>query len=443
MLRDERHGARTCAACKGCCARARRSGASASARPRLTRRAARRRRADVLRELELSTLHGGLWPALLARGGPADQPGAGGPHGAHPLGHRAPAPADPGHCRTPASRPRPGRGGATRPSAPASGSGMPRVRSTPHLGTGAARHRRPVRLDRWLQGHGGSPLPLVDEETWRRSIRPRYRPAPPPPPSALITADDWNPGDDPRLREREEARSRLVERLITAGSVAGLGALENFEELRLLARSSGSHAIAPRSDDLGLRIHAPGAGMASRAILRGPDFDLEADNYRFTATTAARQPPRGLASPASRRAGRAASDRRRCHGAARWRRRRSVAGRRHRESHAPTGRAASRGESPCHTPARRARHARRAPRGTRTHPRCRALPRAGRIPASRSRALNARQHTPGASGACQPAWVAEPLATHNLVACPPAPLSHGERGWGPPLGAGGPSGGWG
>lgn len=147
-----------------------------------------------------------------------------------------------------------------------------------------------IRLDRWLQGHGGSPLPLVDEETWRRSIRPRYRPAPPPPPSALITADDWNPGDDPRLREREEARSRLVERLITAGSVAGLGALENFEELRLLAALLWLPRDSAPLRRLGLRIHAPGAGMASRAILRGPDFDLEADNYRFTATTAARQP---------------------------------------------------------------------------------------------------------------------------------------------------------
>ena len=66
-------------------------------------------------------------------------------------------------------------------------------------------------------------LPLVDEEIWQKSIRPRHRPAPPPPPSVLVTPDDWQPGDDPRIRELEEARARLIERLIAAGSAARAG----------------------------------------------------------------------------------------------------------------------------------------------------------------------------------------------------------------------------
>src|SRR5579884_622507 len=82
-----------------------------------------------------------------------------------------------------------------------------------------------VRLDRWLENRGGSPLPLVDHDIWQKSLRPRHRPAPPP---ALVTAEDWNPGDDPRIREMEEARARLVERLIAAGSAAALGTLESF-----------------------------------------------------------------------------------------------------------------------------------------------------------------------------------------------------------------------
>jgi hypothetical protein len=146
-----------------------------------------------------------------------------------------------------------------------------------------------VRVDRWLAGHGGSPLPLVDEETWHRSLRPRYRPAPPPPPLPLETADDWEPGDDPRLREQEEARTRLVERLIAAGSALALGELESFSELRLLASLLWLPRDSAPLRRLGLRIHAPGAGMANRAVLTGPGFQLELDNYRFSASTAARQ----------------------------------------------------------------------------------------------------------------------------------------------------------
>lgn len=146
-----------------------------------------------------------------------------------------------------------------------------------------------VRLDRWLEMRGGSPLPLVDEDIWQKSLRPRHRPAPPPPPQALLTSEDWNPGEDPRIREMEEARARLVERLIAAGSAASLGALESFDELRLLA----SFLWLPRDSAplrrLGLRIQPPGAGMTRRAMLRGPEFEVELDNYRFTATTASRQ----------------------------------------------------------------------------------------------------------------------------------------------------------
>ena len=152
---------------------------------------------------------------------------------------------------------------------------------------GPATSDEQVRLDRWLAGHGGSPLPLVDDETWRRSLRPRYKPAPPPPPPPLETADDWNPGDDPRVREHEEARARLVERLIAAGSAAALGTLESFAELRLLAMLLWLPRDSAPLRRLGLRIHPPGAGMAGRALLRGPGFDLELDNYRFTATVGA------------------------------------------------------------------------------------------------------------------------------------------------------------
>jgi hypothetical protein len=146
-----------------------------------------------------------------------------------------------------------------------------------------------VRLDRWLAQNGGSPLPLVDEETWRRSLRPRYRPAPPPPPTPLETADDWDPGDDPRMRQQEEARTRLVERLIAAGAATALGTLESFEELRILTSLLWLPRDSAPLRRLGLRIQPPGAGMAGRALLHGPDFDLELDNYRFSATTVAHQ----------------------------------------------------------------------------------------------------------------------------------------------------------
>ena len=145
-----------------------------------------------------------------------------------------------------------------------------------------------VLLDRWLAGRGGSPLPLVDDETWRRSLRPRYRPAPPPPPSPLQTADDWDPGDDPRVRELEEARNWLVDRLIVAGAAAGLGTLESFDQLRLLATLLWLPRDSAPLRRLGLRIQAPEAGRAGRAIARGPGFEIELDNYRFAATTPGR-----------------------------------------------------------------------------------------------------------------------------------------------------------
>lgn len=146
-----------------------------------------------------------------------------------------------------------------------------------------------VRLDRWLEQRGGSPLPLVDDDIWQKSLRPRHRPALPPPPSALETAEDWNPGEDPRIRELEDARAHLVERLIAAGSAQALDTLGSIDELRLLA----SFLWLPRDSAplrrLGLRIQPPGAGMAGRARLTGPDFEVEMDNYRFTATTARQQ----------------------------------------------------------------------------------------------------------------------------------------------------------
>jgi hypothetical protein len=146
-----------------------------------------------------------------------------------------------------------------------------------------------VRLDRWLADRGGSPLPLVDQDIWQKSLRPRHRPAPPPPPASLELPDNWDPGEDPRVRELEEARARLVERLIGAGSATELGYLESFDELRLLA----SFLWLPRDSAplrrLGLRIQPPAAGMSTRATLTGPGFLVELDNYRFQATTRSRQ----------------------------------------------------------------------------------------------------------------------------------------------------------
>ena len=146
-----------------------------------------------------------------------------------------------------------------------------------------------VLLERWLMQKGGSPLPLVDERIWERSLRPRHRPAPPPPPQPLLVTEEWDPGDDPRIREQEEARERLVERLITAGSAQALQSLTSIEELRLLA----SFLWLPRESAplrrLGLHIQPAGAGMSRRAALQGPGFEVEMDNYRFTATTRTRQ----------------------------------------------------------------------------------------------------------------------------------------------------------
>ncbi len=80
-----------------------------------------------------------------------------------------------------------------------------------------------------------------------------------------------------------------MERLITAGSAQGLETLDSIEELRMLA----SFLWLPRESAplrrLGLRIQPAGAGMSRRAKLQGPGFEVEMDNYRFTATTSTRQ----------------------------------------------------------------------------------------------------------------------------------------------------------
>ena len=148
-----------------------------------------------------------------------------------------------------------------------------------------------VRLDRWLHQKGGSPLPLVDEDIWRKSILPRHRPAPPPPPSSLVTGDDWDPGEDTRMREYEAARAALVERLIAAGSADALGSLSSFDELRLLASLLWLPRDSAPLRRLGLAIKPPASGSAPRAVLLGPDFEVELDNYRFFSVAAARRAP--------------------------------------------------------------------------------------------------------------------------------------------------------
>ena len=144
-----------------------------------------------------------------------------------------------------------------------------------------------VRLDRWLAQRGGSPLPLVDEEIWQKSLRPRLRPPPPAPPPALTLAEDWDPGEDPRVRQYEDARARLIERLIAAGSAERLEGLHSFDELRLLA----SLLWLPRNSAplrrLGLRIQL----AWSRGWRRGPSCVGRASRWRWT-TTASLPPTR-------------------------------------------------------------------------------------------------------------------------------------------------------
>jgi hypothetical protein len=78
----------------------------------------------------------------------------------------------------------------------------------------------------------------------------------------------------------------LVERLIAAGSAERLEGLHSFDELRLLA----SLLWLPRNSAplrrLGLRINSPVSGMAARAVVRGPGFEVEMDNYRFAPANA-------------------------------------------------------------------------------------------------------------------------------------------------------------
>lgn len=140
-------------------------------------------------------------------------------------------------------------------------------------------------LERWLENKGGSPLPLVDDETWLRSFQPRKKAAPPPPPPALITDDAWDPGDDPSIREGESARAALVARLIEAGSVANLKELRSFRELRILVQLLWLPRDSAPLRRLGLKIASPAAHGTPRGILHGPTFELDLENYRFIATT--------------------------------------------------------------------------------------------------------------------------------------------------------------
>ncbi len=151
---------------------------------------------------------------------------------------------------------------------------------------GAPASDEAIMLSRWLQDKGGSPLPLVDDETWLRSIQPRKRAAPPPPPPPLVTGDDWDAGDDPTVREREAIRSALVARLIETGSAANLKTLHSFDELRILVQLLWLPRDSAPLRRLGLRILSPAARSATRATLRGPNFELDMENYRFVASNA-------------------------------------------------------------------------------------------------------------------------------------------------------------
>ena len=141
-----------------------------------------------------------------------------------------------------------------------------------------------IMLERWLENKGGSPLPLVDDETWFRSFQPRKKSAPPLPPPALITADDWDAGDDPRIRQSEAARADLVARLIAAGSSDRLLTLRSFDELRILSQLLWLPRDSAPLRRLGLKILPPAARAAPRAIVQGPGFELDMENYRFLAS---------------------------------------------------------------------------------------------------------------------------------------------------------------
>ncbi len=141
-----------------------------------------------------------------------------------------------------------------------------------------------IMLERWLENKGGSPLPLVDDETFWRSVMPRKKAAPPPPPPALVTSEDWDAGDDPTVRHRESSRNALVERMIAAGSVANLKTLLSFEELRILVQLLWLPRDSSPLRRLGLKIAPPSTRGVARATLAGPGFELDLENYRFVAT---------------------------------------------------------------------------------------------------------------------------------------------------------------
>lgn len=138
-----------------------------------------------------------------------------------------------------------------------------------------------VMLERWLENKGGSALPLVDDETWVRSFMPRKKTAPPLPPPPLQTDDNWDPGEDLTLKHKEEAREALVQRLLAAGSAANIQQLYSFDELRMLAQLLWLPRDSAPLRRLGIKIAPPVVRGPQRAVIHGPGFEIDLENYRF------------------------------------------------------------------------------------------------------------------------------------------------------------------
>ena len=172
-------------------------------------------------------------------------------------------------------------------------SGTPPARCTRRSGCSS----RPPATPRcaWIVG---SPIAAARPCRWWTTSLAKVAAPPPPPraaPAALRAGDrptTGYPGEDPRIRELEEARARLIERLISAGSAGPPSCtLESFDELRLLASflwlprdSSAAAPPRPAHPVAGRRDGAP------RAILRGPGFEVS-----WTTIVSSRPLPRAQA----------------------------------------------------------------------------------------------------------------------------------------------------